>query len=81
MQVIVHILKAYKENNIKKTRIHEYILSLFDSIWEKPWFNVLVAPNCLIGGPPEFMKSKLATGRVYYFAVIIIELKFCSHLG
>jgi hypothetical protein len=44
MQVIVHILKAYKENNIKKdknsTKIHEYILSLSDFIWDKPWFNV-----------------------------------------
>jgi len=41
----------------------------------------LVRSNWLVGGPPEFMKSKLATGRVFIvcFAVIIIALKWHPH--
>jgi len=45
MYLFVNILKAYKENNIKKARtspqksMNTYCLDLL-FIWDKPWFNV-----------------------------------------
>jgi ATP-dependent protease Clp ATPase subunit len=77
MQVIVHILNVYKENNIKKDKkpsmkIPEYILSLCFPFGTSHDLIHLFGSNWLVVGPTECMKSKLATGRIFNWLVLLL---------